>query len=119
MSTPVFNEATGEIFGVVTLELDLLARVIQAVGQLEQSTAKIYVTDADGKAWVSDDPVAGIKVMPHQMDDKSGRLSSVEIFSNAEQDRILNQDEGWIANRITLDPSNPQTTIGLILELGD
>ena len=119
VSTPVFNEATGEIFGVVTLELDLLARVVQALEQLDQSTAKIYVTDANGKGWVSDDPVAGIKVMPHQMDDQSGRPSSIEIFSKAEQDRILEQNERWIANRITLDPSNPQASIGLILELGD
>ena len=43
-STPVFNEATGEIFGLVTLELDLLGRVVQALEHLEQSTACLLYT---------------------------------------------------------------------------
>ena len=118
-STPVFNEATGEIFGLVTLELDLLGRVVQALEHLEQSTARILVTDSNGKAWVSDDPTAGINTMPHKMNATTERLGISEIFSGAEENSILKQSEGWIANRITLDPSNPQTSVGLVLELGD
>ena len=107
------------MFGLVTLELDLLGRVVQALEHLEQSTARILVTDSNGKAWVSDDPVAGINTMPHKTNATTERPGTSEIFSGAEENRILKQSEGWIANRITLDPSNPQTSVGLILELGD
>ena len=118
-STPVFDETTGEIFGLVTLELDLQGRVVQALEHLEQSTAQILVTDSAGQAWLSDDPISGINTMPLKTSAATGRSGVSEFFSNAEAKRISKQSEGWIANRITLDPSNPQTTVGLILELGD
>ena len=118
-STPVFDEATGDLFGVVTLELDLLGRVVQALEQLEQSTARILVTDSDGQAWVSDDPVTGINTLPDKMSTTFDRPGIPELFSDSAEDRILHQKAGWIANRITLDPSNPQTTVGLILQLSD
>ena len=118
-STPVFDETTGEIFGLVTLELDLLDRVVQALEHLEQSTAKIVVTDSTGRAWVSDDPIDGINTMPQEKNVTTERSGASELFADAEENRILNQKEGFIARRITLDPSNPQTTVGLILELSE
>ena len=118
-STPVFGETTGEIFGLVTLELDLLDRVVQALEHLEQSTAKIVVTDSTGRAWVSDDPIDGINTMPQKKNVTTERSGASELFADAEENRILNQKEGFIARRITLDPSNPQTTVGLILELSE
>ena len=118
-STPVFDETTGELFGFVTLEMDLQARVVQVLEQLEQSTARIVVTDSAGQAWVSDDPIAGIDTTPESKNSEAVRPGVSELFSGGATDRILKQNEGWIANRITLDPSNPQTTVGLVLELGD
>ena len=118
-STPVFEETTGEIFGLVTLELDLLDRVVQALEHLEQSTAKIVVTDSTGRAWVSDDPIDGINTMLQEKNVTTERSGASELFADAEENRILNQKEGFIARRITLDPSNPQTTVGLILELSE
>lgn len=118
-ATPVFDETTGELFGVVTLELDLLGRVVQALEQLEQSTAKITVTDSDGNAWASDDPATGAVAMREKLNATTERPAISGLFSNADQNRIMNKSEGWIAKRITLDPSNPQTTVGLVIELGD
>ena len=116
-STPVFDETTGKMFGLVTLEFDLLSRVVQVLERLEQSTAKILVTDAAGQAWVSDDPVAGITTMPGKIDSTTA-FGVSELFTT-QQHRIMEKNEGWVANRITLDPSNPQTTVWLILQLGD
>ena len=116
-STPVFDETTGKMFGLVTLEFDLLSRVVQVLERLEQSTAKILVTDAAGQAWVSDDPVAGITTMPGKIDSTTA-FGVSELFTTR-QHRIMEKNEGWVANRITLDPSNPQTTVWLILQLGD
>ena len=118
-STPVFDETTGKMFGLVTLEYDLLGRVVQVLERLEQSTAKILVTDSEGQAWVSDDPVAGITTMPGKIDSATERPGVSELFADTQQHRMMNKDEGWIANRITLDPSNPQTTVGLIVTLED
>ena len=118
-ATPVFDETTGNIFGLVTIELDLQGRVIQVLERLEQSSARIFVTDTDGHAWVSDDPVAGINTLPEEMNATAGQSGIPKLFSDGAASRILEQSEGWIANRITLDPSNPQTTLGLILELVD
>ena len=104
---------------MVTLELDLLGRVVQALEQLEQSTAKITVTDSDGNAWASDDPATGAVAMREKLNATTERPAISGLFSNADQNRIMNKSEGWIAKRITLDPSNPQTTVGLVIELGD
>ena len=88
--------------------------------RLEQSNARIFVTDSTGQVWVSDDPTAGIK-MPQKIDvDPTAQRPSIsQLFSAPDRNRILEQSEGWIASRITLDPSNPQTTVGLIIELDD
>ena len=118
-ATPVFDETTGDLFGMVTIELDLQGRVVQVLERLEQSTARIFVTDTTGHAWVSDDPVAGINTSLQEMDAMAGQSGISKLFSDGAGSRILEQSEGWIANRITLDPSNPQTTLGLILELVD
>ena len=104
---------------MVTIELDLQGRVVQVLERLEQSTARIFVTDTTGHAWVSDDPVAGINTSLQEMDAMAGQSGISKLFSDGAGSRILEQSEGWIANRITLDPSNPQTTLGLILELVD
>ena len=115
-STPVFDKTTGEIFGLVTLELDLLSRVVQAIEQLEQNTANIIVTDSVGRAWVSDDPINGINTMSEN-NVTTELLGVSKLFAEAEGHRTEEQSEGWIARRIMLDPSNPQTTVGLILQL--
>ena len=115
-STPVFDKTTGEIFGLVTLELDLLSRVVQAIEQLEQNTANIIVTDSVGRAWVSDDPIDGINTMSEN-NVTTELLGVSKLFAEAEGHRTEEQSEGWIARRIMLDPSNPQTTVGLILQL--
>ena len=119
-STPVFDETTGKIFGMVTLEMNLLDRVVQALDRLDQSNARIFVTNSTGQVWVSDDPTAGIN-MPQKIDvDPTAQRPSIsQLFSAPDRNRILEQSEGWIASRITLDPSNPQTTVGLIIELDD
>ena len=118
-STPVFDEQTGEIFGLVTVELDLLGRAIQALQQLEQTTATIFVTNSAGEAWLSDDPIAGINTMPHKIKALPKLPNAAGYFQDPEQNHTKNQNQGWIANRITLDPSNPETTVGLILQLND
>ncbi len=116
-STPVYDEATGELFGIVVVETDLLNRIVEFLDRVEQSTASIYITGAQGEVWVSDNPETGVVV-------KSGDVSvgqyipqTAAFFKDAERHRELERDAGWLAAKLELDPANQETTVGVVLQL--
>jgi serine/threonine protein kinase len=118
-ATPVFDERTGELFGIVTVETDLLALLVQFLDRIAQNTANILVTDDSGTIWVNDDPRAGIKIESREVSVSTDIPAAAEFFQTGEGKRFVNENEGWIANRIPLDPANPHASIGVILQLRD
>ena len=102
-STPVFDQTTGELFGIVSIETDLLNQIVLFLERVEQSTASIYITDAAGQVWVSDDPEIGVDVKNREVNVTNFIPSASDFLANADQHRQVAQGEGWIANRITLD----------------
>ena len=118
-STPVYDETQGSLFGLVAVETNLLSRIVQLLELVEQRTAGIYITDSDGNIWVSDDPEIGVDVKTREVSVAKIIPKTADFFSGTERHGRFDRSAKWIAGRVTLDPTNPQTTVGVVLKLWD
>ncbi len=118
-STPVFDETTGDLFGFVTIETNLLGRIVQFLERVEQQTANIHITDSGGQVWVSDDPVTGVDITPRDRNVADVIPGAAAFFQNTEKRHQLNREEAWIAGKVSLDPANPQLKVGVVLQLAE
>jgi hypothetical protein len=69
------------------------------------------------RVWVSDDPEIGVDIKTREVNVSDFIPGAAEFLTAAEQHRRVSRSEGWIANRVTLDRANPQTTVGVVLQL--
>ncbi|MCA9235976.1 MAG: serine/threonine protein kinase [Planctomycetales bacterium] len=53
---PVFDEVTGEPFGMVMIEIDLNEELIAILDSLGEVTEETFIGQADGEAWISMKP---------------------------------------------------------------
>lgn len=118
-ATPVYDAAKGDLFGVVVVQVDLLNRLSKFLNRVDQSTANIDVTDAQGNIWISDNPGVGVT--------SSNKLTSImtqipelkEFFADPEATKSVDLAEGIIATKLTLHRLDPETTVGVVLQLLD
>lgn len=115
--TPVHNEQTGELFGLVSIETDLAQRVRSIFRSLDLSGATGYLTDTTGKTWVSSDQADGLR--GGQDADKLTRKIPVleTFFSEPSRPQLQDRIAGCTAVRIALDRTNPQATVAIVLRL--
>ncbi|MCO8125500.1 serine/threonine protein kinase [Stieleria sp. TO1_6] len=118
-STPVFDDQSGECFGMVVVETDFLSQIVQFLDRVGQSTATIMITDSNGQVWVSDDPSEGVEVKKRDLDVTTIIPELSPFLADFESRQIVNREQGWMANRITLDPANPQTVVSVVMKLSD
>jgi hypothetical protein len=116
-STPVYAETTGDLFGVVVVEMNLLNRLVQFLNRVEQDTAAIFITDADGTVWISDDPQNGVDVKTRDVSVADIIPETARFIDDNDQHRGSDRTSGWIASRVALDPADPKTNVGVILKL--
>ena len=101
----------------MSIETNLLQRLVDLVETIEQRNAIIYITDSAGQVWVSDDPDKEIEIYGKGTDISSLVPAVADFFSGSDRHLTLDRRAGWIASRVPLDPANPQTNIGLVLQL--
>ncbi len=116
-ATPVYDQATGNFFGIVTIEINLLSQIAGFLDRLEQQTATIHLTDSQGNIWISDHPESGVEIKTQAADVTESIPSTAGFFKNPSQQRLANSNEGWIAVKVVLDPANPHQSVGIVLEL--
>ncbi len=118
-ATPVYDESTGELFGLVVVETNLLMRLINFLETLDQQTTDIYVADSTGQVWVSDIPDEGVVTAKRATSVADFLPDTAGFFSSSDDERVSNRSQFWIASRIPLDPSNPEASVVLVLHLED
>ncbi len=116
-STPVYDEATGDLFGTLTIELDLLNRIALSLDPIEMNATSIYITNSQGDIWVSEEPQADIEVATSQVNVAELIPEAAEFFSGQDQRTVMDRSQGWIVGRIVMDPANPDQNIGVVLQL--
>jgi len=118
-ATPVYDETTGSLFGIVLLESDLLRHVVQFLERIDQNTAEIFVTDASGVVWVREDAENGVDI-PRRTVNVTSIIPDLSTFFSAEDEpRKLDEPAGWMAAKVQLDATNDASSVGVVLRLRD
>ncbi|QDU98979.1 serine/threonine-protein kinase [Lignipirellula cremea] len=115
--TPAYDDTTGELYGLAVVELDLLSRLVDFLKRTDQATSIIHVTDREGAVWVTDNPAEGVAATTKAEKIALHLPEAAAFFDDPESEQQTDQDNGWIASRTALDPYNPETGVGLVLQL--
>lgn len=118
-ATPVYDDDTGSVFGIVAVELNLLARMIEVVEPLEQRTVSITLTDASGQVLLRDTADEGLAVDGRGTNIAAVLPAAADFFKLTDAREQFDRSEGWLARRVSLDPANPQAKLGVVLQLQD
>lgn len=118
-STPIYDEKTGELFGTLTIELNLLDRIVLSLDSIEMNDASIYITNSQGEIWASEEPQTKTEVATSHVNVGEFLPEAAAFLSSQSQRTVMNRDEGWIAGRILMDPANPDHSLGVVLRLQD
>jgi len=118
-STPIYDEATGSLFGIVSVETNLLKRLLDLLETIKQGDATLYITDSEGRIWMSDSPDSEVDVKFGDSNVVDAIPATAELFRTGDQQRLLDRGEGWIASLLPLEPSNPETLVGVVIHLKD
>ena len=119
-AVPVYDEAKGSVFGLVTIETDAAADAQQILDRLPDRQTEIYITDGRGRVWASSQPGRGVQV--------EGGTANVSTFvsraaaffdpENIEPTLVIPQ-HGVIANRIRLNQFDQAGSIVVVMHLAD
>ncbi|HVX13285.1 MAG TPA: serine/threonine-protein kinase [Pirellulales bacterium] len=115
-AVPVYNEASGELFGLATIETDMVADAEGILEGFAGREAEVFVTNSSGQIWATT---------------RSGRAAgssnvaaivpSVKEFfaANGAATAFVDASHGVVADRIRLNPYDSMGSIGLVLRLVD
>lgn len=118
-STPIYDTATGSLFGIVSVETNLMKRLVNLVETIKQRDATIYITDSEGHVWISETPDSEVEIELGDISVTEVIPGTTDLFISRDQQRLLNRGAGWIASLMPLEPANPQTSVGVVIHLRD
>jgi len=116
-TVPVYDDNSGALFGRVTIESNLVRQVQAILDGLEQTIAEIYVTDGSGKIRLVADPDHGVSDEIIGTEITAILPQTTEFFASTDRRELLDRDDHFVAQRVQLDPTNPDTVVGLVLRL--
>ena len=64
VATPVYNDLTGECFGMALIEADVSNRIKEVMLGLGGVECDVFVANGEGRLWVSAGPEKGVQLAP-------------------------------------------------------
>ncbi len=116
---PVFDELTGEVFGVVTIESNLAMQINEILGALGAVLGEIYVCDPASRVWVRASPEFGVEMEPSDVDIRTIVPEVAAFFADGAMTRSMSDYQTYLASRVLLDPSDPTCHLGLVMKLAE
>ena len=117
--SPIFNEQSGEFFGINIIELDLRKRLHELLVAVAPQDVAVFVTDAFGSIALSyEDGRLETNKLGTKVQSKFPTLA--EMFDGAPTDELLVQrpavlgDDFVYARRLTLGSGNSRAEIGIV-----
>ncbi len=114
--TPIYDEQTGDVFGIVGIEMNL-ERVLEYLMESTNTAAAVYVTDASGR-------IVMHHTREHSHEHRYGGRPIAEVvpelkeFSTGSQPLNTSTDGSWFhAAHVRLDSRRDSPIMGLILTL--
>jgi hypothetical protein len=117
-ATPIYSEQTGEVFGVVGIEMNL-ERVLEYLLESTNSATDVYVTDAAGMIVMHHSRKRGLEqgLVDHPITEV---VPDLEGFFTSSQSSDTKTDDSWFhAIRVRLGSRRASTALGLILTLDE
>ncbi len=119
-AVPVFDDAKGNVFGLVVVETDAVAEAERILDRHVGGQADIFITDGHGQIWVSSRPGRGVKAETATVNVATFVPKAAEFFnSDNTEPTLVIPESGVIANRIRLNSFDPASSVGIILRLAD
>ena len=111
----VHDEASGEFFGMVLLELDLRSTVGSLLVPAGGDVGEAYVTDREGVVLLSSGP--------HFIDNSPAAKpniislvpNSAEFLAAGDQDKTVTDERSFVALKIFLEPNDPTSAIHVVI----
>lgn len=116
-AVPVYDEASGDAFGLVTIETDVVRRIQDILSGLDDRLSQIYITDEQGDVLVQDDPEFGIEIVTRRTNVAELVSETRGFFDEDTRERFLTDGESFTAHRVQLDPVNGSCSLGVVHEL--
>jgi hypothetical protein len=116
-AVPVYDEQSGDIFGLVVIEADLTTRVQEILDGLEGRLGRVYVTDAVGNVLVTSNPEFGVEVAPPDARIADLAKEAIGLFAEKSRLRYLSDESTFIARRVQLDPADASCSLGIVQKL--
>lgn len=114
---PVYDDATGQNFGLVVIEINLSRQLLRILNGLEERLGEIYVTDQTGEIWFVSRPSFGVEELKDARNVVNTIPETAACFTGEEAAGFINDSTKTLARLVHLDPTDPATRIGLVLQL--
>ena len=114
---PVFDEKSGDIFGVVAIEADLVNQLKKILNGLDDRLGQIYITDSEGKVLLSSNSLTGVEIVSHEMQIKESIPQTETFFSKDSRQKSLSDGKTFVAHRIELDPVDDSCNLCIVQKL--
>ncbi|WP_298863095.1 serine/threonine-protein kinase [uncultured Gimesia sp.] len=114
---PVFDEKSGDIFGIVVIEADLVNQLKNILNGLDDRLGQIYITDSEGKVLLSSNSISGVEIVSHEMQIKDFIPQAVAFFSKDSRQKSLSDGKIFVAHRVELDPVDDSCNLCIVQKL--
>ena len=117
---PVYDEARGDVFGLVMIETDAVADAEQILDRLTDRQTEVFITDARGRIWGASQPGRGVQLEAGTANVSTFVPAAKAFFDSEGVERTLvDPQHGVIANGIRLNQFDVPGSIAIVLHLAD
>ncbi len=113
-ATPIYDELTGEFFGIVAIEVDVLNRLEQILQGLDNRLGEIFITDITGNILVKSSLELGVVKVAGREKISTLIPELKTLFSSGSTTRFQTDDSTYGAIRVQLDPNDPSCGLGVV-----
>jgi hypothetical protein len=114
---PVYDEQSGDAFGLVAIETNVVSRIQIILNGLDERLGHIYITDDEGNVLVQSDPEFGVEVVTRDVNIAELVPEAASFFSADSRQRYLTDGATFTAHRVQLDAANASCNLGIVNKL--
>lgn len=103
-ATPVFDELSGDFFGMTVIAADVSKQIEEALLALGNVNCEIYIADGTGQLWATATPDHGVRtIVPGQTIPNLPELVAERLAKKGEPFALRSEDE-YVAQRFYIEP---------------
>jgi len=114
---PVYDEQTGDVFGVVAIEADFVNQLKNILNELDDGLGQLFITDTDGNVLLTSNTESGVEIVSHEMQIQESLLQAATFFSKKSRQKSVSDGKTYIAHRVELDPVDDSCNLCIVQKL--